>query len=245
MSLKNKREAIKEILESLFERDDKISFFFLKKGKSLSEDVAIIPYKTRKKIDEKKIKDSEAVLREKTGLAHLKILLWGEVIHKIVPASRIFKIPFFDSTNRTEKSHPWRICPIGEHWVNRHPKKLKTGKVTDHDGHCRKNKKSKGDFYHADELILIAQTHFDSLSSDPHVMPIPHSLKFPNGNKYDLLIAGWTKFWNDVLNPEEPLSPDLVKALIATESSFRIPKDQSSKDGRARGLIQILSLIHI
>lgn len=70
-------------------------------------------------------------------------------------------------------------------------------------------------------------------------MQVRDSLGFPNGNKYDLLIAGRTKFWNDVLKPEDPLSPDFVKALIATESSFNLVKDQSSNDGPARGLIQI------
>ena len=70
-------------------------------------------------------------------------------------------------------------------------------------------------------------------------MPIPDSLGFPNGNKYDLLIAGWTKFWNEILKPEDPPTPDFIKALIATESSFNLVKDQKSSNGSARGLIQV------
>jgi hypothetical protein len=70
-------------------------------------------------------------------------------------------------------------------------------------------------------------------------MPTPDSLDFPDGNQYDKEIGGWTKFWNDILNPEVPLDPNLVKALIATESSFKLPEDQKSHDGAARGLIQI------
>lgn len=239
MSVKDKKEIISKLLESLFGKDDKISFYFLKKEKIATKDEATIPYKTRRKIDPKKIQEIEVILRNKTGEADLKLIRWSEVISKIVPVSRVFKIPFFDSRNVTPKSHPWRLCPVGEHWVKRHPKHLHSGKVTDHDGHCRKNKKSKSEFYHADELKLIADTHFESLMSDPDVMPVPDPLGFPNGNKYDLLIAGWTKFWNEVLKPEKPLSPDLVKALIATESSFELPKDQNSKDGKARGLIQV------
>lgn len=111
--------------------------------------------------------------------------------------------------------------------------------ITDHDGDCRKNTKSKAEFYHANELDLIAESHFSSLVFYSDVMPIPDPLDFPNGNKYDLQIAGWIKFWNEVLNPKEGLSPDLVKAYIATESSFKIPKDQKSSDGDARGLIQV------
>ncbi|HXH75191.1 MAG TPA: transglycosylase SLT domain-containing protein [Bacteriovoracaceae bacterium] len=239
MSVKDKKEIISELLESLFGKEDKISFYFIKKGTNVSDNEAIIPYKTRKKISPQKIKETEVLLQKKTGEADLRLIRWSEVIGKIVPVSRVFKIPFFDSTDVTAKSHPWRLCPIGEHWVRRQPKHLRSGKLTDHDGHCRKNKKSKSEFYHADELKLMSETHFNSLTSDPDAMPIPDSLGYPNGNKYDLLTAGWTKFWNDVLEPEEPLTPDLVKALMATESSFETPKDQNSKDGKARGLIQI------
>lgn len=239
MSVKDKRGIISELLESLFGKGDKISFYFIKKGKNSTENEVIIPYKTRKDIDLDLIKELEKKLQKKTGESDLRFIRWSEVIGKIAPASRVFKIPFFDSENVATKSHPWRLCPIGEHWVRRHPKNLTSGKVTDHDGHCRKNKKSKSEFYHADELRLMAEAQFDSLRSNPVVMPVPDSLGFPNGNKYDLLIAGWTKFWNDVLKPEEPLSPDLVKALMATESSFETPKDQNSKDGKARGLIQV------
>ena len=239
MSAKDKKEIINEILESLFGKDDKISFYFMKKGKNTSKDEAIIPFKTRKKVDAKKIKEIEVLLQGKTGEADLRLIQWSEVIGKIVPVSRVFKFPFFDSRDVATKSHPWRLCPIGEYWVRQHPKHLQSGKFTDHDGHCRKNKKSKSEFYHADELKLMAETHFGSLTSDPNAMPVPDSLGFPNGKKYDLLIAGWTKFWNEVLKPEEPLSPDFVKALIATESSFNLVKDQTSSDGPARGLIQI------
>ena len=239
MSVKDQKEIISELLKSLFGKEDKVSFYFMKKGKTTSQDEAIIPYKTRTKIDSEKIREVEIILQKKTGEVDLRLIRWSDVIGKIVPASRVFKIPFFDSTDVTTKSHPWRLCPIGEHWVRRHPKDLISGKVTDHDGHCRKNKKSKSEFYHADELRLIAEAHFESLKSDPDVMPVSDPLGFPDGNRYDLFIAGWTKFWNDVLKPEVPLSPDFVKALIATESSIGPVKDQSSIDGAARGPIQI------
>ena len=60
------------------------------------------------------------------------------------------------------------------------------------------------------------------------------------GNKFDSLIRGWTKYWNEVFQPKDPLDPDLVKTLIATESSFNVNTDTKKKGaGRARGLIQI------
>lgn len=137
------------------------------------------------------------------------------------------------------KNHPWRLCPVYEHWVSSHEKNLKSGTITHHDGHCRKNSKRKSEFYTAEELRVIAETYFDSLANNLDFMPVPNNLGFPNGNRYDLLIAGWTKFWNDILKPEDPLTPNFVKALVATESSFSIPKDQKSSDGLARGPIQV------
>jgi len=57
---------------------------------------------------------------------------------------------------------------------------------------------------------------------------------------YDDLIAGWTKYWNDVLKPEEKLHPNVVKALIASESSFRPKQLANPKNSNsARGLMQI------
>ena len=64
---------------------------------------------------------------------------------------------------------------------------------------------------------------------------------FANGNSYDELIRGWTKYWNEVFNPTEQLDPDLVKALIASESSFNpniVVKVGSTKN-KARGLMQV------
>ncbi|HXH76106.1 MAG TPA: transglycosylase SLT domain-containing protein [Bacteriovoracaceae bacterium] len=238
MSLKDKKEIIREILESFFGKEHNISFYFMKKGQGSSKYETFIPYKTRKDVDPTTISELQKTLQKKTGESSLELIRWSQVIGKIVPASRVFKIPFFDSMDVEAKSHPWRICPIGEHWVKRHPKHLVSGKVTDHDGHCRKNKK-KSEFYHADELNLMAETYFKTLESDPEAMPVPDALGFPNGNDYDLLIAGWTKFWNEVLKPEDPLTPDLVKVLMATESGFKLPKDHESKDGTTRGLIQI------
>ena len=56
MSVKEKKEIISEFLVSLFGKEDKISFYLMKKGKNASENEAIIPYKTRKKISPQKIK---------------------------------------------------------------------------------------------------------------------------------------------------------------------------------------------
>jgi soluble lytic murein transglycosylase-like protein len=54
------------------------------------------------------------------------------------------------------------------------------------------------------------------------------------------LIAEWTQYWNQLLNPKIPLDPYLVKALIASESDFNpeaIPPGGGPNS--ARGLMQV------
>lgn len=138
-----------------------------------------------------------------------------------------------------KKKHPWRICPLGEHWVRTHPRKVPISKknpdgVTIVDAHCRKNP-SGHEIFVPDEIEEISSKHFKNVKN----RPMPNALGFPHGNDFDEFIAGWTQFWNDVFEPKEPLDPNLVKALIATESSFKVDISVPSKVGKARGLIQI------
>lgn len=141
------------------------------------------------------------------------------------------------------KSHPWRLCPIGESWVRTHPltvpeSSLGGEKKTIRGGHCRATSNGK-EVCTADELCEIANFYFPILRDHLEAMPIPDALDAPNGNYYDLSIAGWTKFWNETLKPDDPVTPDFVKALISTESDFADTPDVHSKAGNARGLIQI------
>lgn len=54
-------------------------------------------------------------------------------------------------------------------------------------------------------------------------IPFPTSgkLKHKNADKYDDLIAIWTDFFNKKFPSDTPLEPDVIKALIASESGFR------------------------
>jgi hypothetical protein len=140
------------------------------------------------------------------------------------------------------KSHPWRLCPSGEHWVVTHPlhvppsEKNPAGSLTTRSAHCHGNPSHKDSLY-ADEISEIAQQNFANLEGGP----TPNNLGFKKGNDFDHLIRGWTKYWNEVFKPKEPLDPDLTKALIATESGFRpdiIVKVGKTKN-RARGLMQV------
>jgi hypothetical protein len=135
--------------------------------------------------------------------------------------------------NLSSKKHPWRICPIGEHWVNEHPRITSKGE-TSIEGHCRKNSNKKN-IIKADELLAIANQHFKNLE----IMPTPNNLKFPEGNEYDGIIAGWCKYWNDNLNPKNKIHPNIVKVLIATESGFK-KEPTVQKDHKAIGIMQIM-----
>ncbi len=140
-----------------------------------------------------------------------------------------------------KKVHPWRMCPYGQHWVRTHPlhvppsKKYPDGHVTTRHAHCARNPSGKDELY-PDEIREISAQHFSDLKNKPCHL----SLKFKNGNKYDDLIAGWVQYWNDVLMPDVSLDPNLVKALVASESGFDPTKlANPKKSDSARGLTQI------
>ena len=159
------------------------------------------------------------------------------VLRNFAPFSRELK-------KLTDKSvvkvHPWRLCPMGQHWVATHPvsvpisEKNPSGQ-TMREGHCRKNRSNRDQMY-SDEIHRIALDHFTQVAPRPKA----DNLGLANGNDYDDLIAGWTSYWNSVLNTRVPLDPNLVKALIQTESGFdRKATVLASKGNWARGLMQV------
>lgn len=137
--------------------------------------------------------------------------------------------------------HPWRICPLGEHWrrttkVRAH---FRNGvKVASHvrKGGCAKNS-SKLDQIYWDELFKIADMQFRKLKGAPY----SNDLGFKRGNEFDELIRGWTHYWNEIFQLHEKLDPNLVKALIATESGFNPLSQTKTKSNlrRATGLLQL------
>lgn len=133
-------------------------------------------------------------------------------------------------------AHKWRLCPLGEHWVTTHPMKTKSGKMTIRQSHCAENRSGKDQIY-IGELAKIAEVNFSKLSG----APIGKSLGFSQGNKFDHLIRGWCQYWNDILGSINPIDPNLVKTLIATESGFRatIKIKDGRGQGNATGLMQV------
>lgn len=152
------------------------------------------------------------------------------------------------NTISVKRIHPWRLCAPGRHWVREHslhvpPSKISPGGTTTiRHAHCADNPSKKDQLY-PDEIHEIGQQNFSKVE----VKPCPMGLKFEEkGNLYDDFITGWTQYWNDVLKPDIPLDPNIVKALIATESSFNPKILANMKDkNSARGLMQVTNVSRI
>ncbi len=135
----------------------------------------------------------------------------------------------------SKPSHPWRMCPAGKHWVREHSRQISKGATTV-GAHCALNPSHKDQLY-PDEIREIAQARFKDLAQN-----ISNSdLGFEDGNKFNSLVVGWVRYWNDVLKSENPLDPNIIKVLIASESSFKLrPTDGNAGRGnKARGILQI------
>jgi len=148
-----------------------------------------------------------------------------------------------DTKQSDEKIHPWRICPIGKHFVKKHivhtppSKKHPHGETIERHEHCAMNS-SKKDVLSFDEIQAMTEKYFHQLSGPPKADVLKGYI---NADKFDVEIRGWTRYWNDIFSFSDPLSADLVKAVIVSESSFDpdtdIPSGQG--EGRALGLMQI------
>jgi hypothetical protein len=132
-------------------------------------------------------------------------------------------------------------CPYGQHMVRAHnltvpPSKKNPDGITILHAHCARNPSRKNLLKLAEIKKLASQ--FPDDREDPKCK---NNFGFRDGNKYDQLIQGWTKYWNNVFKPTTPLDPDIVKALIGSESSFETkPKPTSATAAlKARGLGQI------
>ena len=61
MPNKDEKIQITKLLESIFSKDDNISFYFLKKSKVTPESENKIPFKTKKKTSAEKVKETHYV----------------------------------------------------------------------------------------------------------------------------------------------------------------------------------------
>lgn len=101
--------------------------------------------------------------------------------------------------------------------------------VTIVDKHLRR---LPGTYLDADEI----EKTFKSYIKKGLVFPSKNDLAFKGRDKlYDDHIAIWTDYFNKKFNANPPLDPDVVKALIASESDFLT----DPKNDKAFGIAQI------
>lgn len=126
----------------------------------------------------------------------------------------------------TVHTHPMRIPPS---------KKRPLGGTTIRHQHARRVYTS----YDIDELKKIYRNY----NTKKLTLPTSDDLGYPNGNKYDELIAIWVDYFNKIFPPKPPhaaVDPDLVKALIGSESDF----NANPKNPKAFGITQITPSTH-
>lgn len=175
---------------------------------------------------------------EKSKLPYkVDIASWKDIYKPYLPRIRKEKVTLWKPEDK--ELHPWRACPYGQHWVIRHPRYPVGRQLQDVDGHCRKNPSGK-DRLDGDEIEIISNM---SPFKDSKNLPLPYSgnEKVQNPNVYDILIAGWCKYWNDIFKPDIPIDSNFIKALMESESRFKPDSSANNKKsiGQARGLIQI------
>jgi hypothetical protein len=66
------------------------------------------------------------------------------------------------------------------------------------------------------------EKEFNNYDKKNLIYPDKKKLNQPNSDKYDEIIAVWCDYFSKKFNVELPLNPNVVKALIASESDFRL-----------------------
>jgi hypothetical protein len=93
------------------------------------------------------------------------------------------------------------------------------------------------------DLKMIHET-FEKYDKKKIIYPSTKKLNLPNEDMYDEYIAVWTDYFNNKIKLKEPIDPDLIKALIASESTF----NPNAINKKATGLTQVttdtLKILH-
>ena len=118
----------------------------------------------------------------------------------------------------TVREHPMHV-PVSE--------KNLTG-ITIRDKHTRR---LKGTYLDLTEIEDI----YKKYDKKNITYPAKNKLVQPDSDKYDEIIAVWCDYFNKKFDTNPPLEPNVVKALIASESDFIL----DPKNSKATGLAQI------
>lgn len=93
------------------------------------------------------------------------------------------------------------------------------------------------------DLNLIHKT-FENYEKKKILQPAKGKLKLPNEDKYDDLIAVWADYFNKELNLKSPLDVDMIKALIASESTFKPNAVNKTATGLTQVTTATLKILH-
>jgi hypothetical protein len=119
--------------------------------------------------------------------------------------------------------------------VHEHPRHVPISRknpdgITIVDEHLRR---LKGTYLDPEEI----KSTFASYDRKGLIYPASGKLgMYKNSDKYDEAIAVWTDYFNNKFAANPPLDPDVVKALIASESGFRVDPPENKV---ALGIAQI------
>ena len=191
-----------------------------------------LAFKSKDKDLNKKISQLKNQFEESNLPYKFDLTNWDEILQAYKPQIEKEKKVFWTKKDIIITS-PWRLCPIGYHWVREH---LKSGNQDSTDPHCRKNPSGK-DILKTDEIKKIPEL---DIFKNPPVKASTNDMGFRGKDKkYDYYINGWCAYWNEALKPDLKIDPNIVKALIATESSF---EENPSRTARhtAIGITQLM-----
>jgi hypothetical protein len=119
--------------------------------------------------------------------------------------------------------------------VREHPRRVRISKknpkgTTLVDRHTRR---LKGTYLDLSEI----ESQFKTYDRKNLIYPTKNKFsEYKNADDYDEVIAVWTDYFNKKFNATPPLDPDVVKALIASESGFRLDPPENKT---ALGITQI------
>jgi hypothetical protein len=122
-----------------------------------------------------------------------------------------------------------KITTVREHLLHVPVSKKNPTGITIRDRHLRR---LKGTYLDPSEIEEI----FKNYDRKNIVYPTKKKLSQPSSDKYDEIIGVWCDYFNKKFGTKPPLEPNVVKALIASESDFR---EDPPRNPKAMGIAQI------
>lgn len=108
-----------------------------------------------------------------------------------------------------------KLTTVREHPMHVHVSEKNPTGITIRDRHIRR---LPGTYLKREEISEVFKNH----RRKGILFPTAGKIARPkNADNYDELIAVWVDYFNNKLKTEPPLDPDVFKALLASESTFR------------------------